>query len=352
MKPDFRQLLRQLQQLQLIQQGERLQPPKAFLSQAPLDPEAQQVIEQLCSQGWRSKDNFCLELPLALNEDGIPTPLIERRQGVPCEDEKCRYRYIVATALRNLRGAQRAGEHHAQHAGLLGRYFASLHFNDAFAVDATELRFLDERLLRENSAVAIQHLRAFRDAGVDVVWIKGVRTSRVAVLFIDSVLEGSTEILDEAAYFFRRAEGIWERFGDEPDTNEKSRRQHHFAAPRPKRISHWSTRRLLSFIGWEMLFAFLASLLLAPVLGLIDVQLEVPIWLLLVILLPLGWISGRALFQAIKPYKELLEEASFAFFKLPAALRQFEEDREFFRRTMTKFAEENSSEDDDLDPLP
>ncbi len=61
---------------------------------------------------------------------------------------------------------------------LRARHFVTIDLNKVVAVDGTALKALSETHLHENDPRAIQYLRAFRDAGADVIWIRGARSRR------------------------------------------------------------------------------------------------------------------------------------------------------------------------------
>lgn len=153
-----------------------------------------------------------LELPPEPDENGEPTPLRDRHAGVPADEigPDDAYRYLVAPLLRDKRAACRAAERRAQHAGSLTRLFATVGLHKAVAADATQLKGLSEELLLNKDPEAMQYLRAFRDRGIDIIWVRrSSAKSYVAVMFTDAI-GGSIEVIEELIATLNRDEQRWE----------------------------------------------------------------------------------------------------------------------------------------------
>jgi hypothetical protein len=337
-----------LRRLRLLQASAREFPPKVFAHDEPLDPATQDAVQQLSSQRLSLSASGCLELSPAFDENGAPTPLIDRYDGVPCDKPRCKYRYVVAAVFREPGAAQRSAARKAQYSGGITRYFVAVDFRDAVVVDARDLRFLTEALLRDNDALALSYLRAFRDIGADAIWATGMNSPEVAVIFIEAI-DTTIEVSDEALYFFDRESQTWTRLSPNAPESPARKESRRLPSPKPpRRISHWSPRRLITFAVWEMFFATVASLFSDPLLHLLDSDLQVPIWLAAIVAMFFGWFIGRALFHGLQPYRELMREIrSFLVEqRLNASrLETLEQEREFLRREVTRLLEERGDAD-------
>lgn len=322
----------------------------AFAVSEPLDPTAQELVEQLVRGPVSIATSAYVELPPAFDADGVPRPLADRSHGIPSSEADDRFRYIVAALLRDRRSAERVAERHVQRVGAVIRYFSCLGLHNARAADATALPHISERLLQENDVTAIRYLRAFRDAGADVILVRGTRTRAVAILFLEKLGE-SVDVFDEAAYVYDRARRHWRRLGTGTEPPSGRGRLHLPVHHRAKRIAHWSLRRIVSFLAWELLFAAVASAAIGPILRLFGTEVVVPIWILALITLPLGWIAGAPLYRAVRPFRDFVSDFVFVVREFPALLRQFREESAYVRRLMTKRADDEVSEDHlDADP--
>jgi hypothetical protein len=132
---------------------------------------------------------------------GRPRPFVEHRDGPPCADPTCPYRYQVGTPHRTAESALRAGASHAVPGASVARTFVKLSLTDALAVDATEIEQLDSHRLAVNDPAAHELVRSLADEGYDIAWIRAAGGGHLMLVFTRSFGSG-VEIVSERSRLY------------------------------------------------------------------------------------------------------------------------------------------------------
>jgi hypothetical protein len=295
----FRRLIREL--------FERRQtfPRPLFLEASIVDPDDQRDAQRLRATALRITAGAFVDLPVQAR-NGLPTPFVLRAERPDPDVEDDPYRYLTLTLLGSREAAETAARRKLPPNGEVMRYVVELDLRNALVFDAVEHPQLSWARLHRNDPLARQMLKACRDAGADLVLIrlKDVRSTgqQYAAVMFQAAVGDTVQVIDEAPYIFDRESQRWNGpngGGPSGSTIAVSLRSRLPLAPR--RISHWSARRFLSFAGWELLWASIAALLINPIAGLSGASVRVPVWSVLVVTLPLGWYSGKTLLRAVHP---------------------------------------------------
>jgi hypothetical protein len=340
-----------------------------------VDPDTEAIVRVLMSERACAVDlQAFMQLPLDPDAQLRPKPFVLRRDGVPCSREQCSYGYVAAPLLADDAAQRQVAYRQSEHQGRLLRYFVTLAFRRAVMVDCTDLLYLDERALRDNESRAVAYLRALRDAGADVLWIRGTSASRIAVIFTESV-GSAIEVVDEAPHAL--VGDSWQRMtppadppADEPPPG--GREPHSQLVLRVSFASRFllrlgsRLRRHRMLLVWELSIGMLCALV-APDLtrlfsSLIGFSITLPLWSVLVASVLGGWLIALVLSKRAGPYVRLVLELLTVIRGLPSLEDRLRQDRDFFRRAATEMlgssyadglsgagSAESEEEDDDDD---
>jgi len=270
-----------------------------------VDPSVEANVMQVMGRAAATSAEMVLELSPHLDLDtGGSRRFADRTAGVSCGDASCSYRFEMGAAHDNLETAQRVAERHSQGAGAVARHFVSLRFRQATGVDTTSDEdlsledVLNEDLIADQDPTAIQYIRAFRDQGVDVLWVPGCDDGQVVIVFTQGVEDIADLRRDELGCLVDRS-WIWmssnERDGDR--LQRRSRRSWATAKLPSSPFRRWSSARKLGFALWEGVLAFLIAKFAEPFLRLVGAPVAVPLIPVVLVTLVIGWFLGAKLLE-------------------------------------------------------
>jgi len=136
-----------------------------------------------------------------------PLPFAERSDAAANEEHLPAYAYVLAV-LTGDRERLEASAREQLRVGAV-RSFVTLELHRACVMDCRSLPQIDEARLRAHDAASIAIVRACRDAGADLLLIRGTLSERIAVLFTAAVGDRIRVLGEEAAVL--RADGRWAR---------------------------------------------------------------------------------------------------------------------------------------------
>jgi len=273
----------------------------------------------------------------------------ERQNGDPTSEDPCPRRFVI-TPLLNDRGAcARAASRGAPHRGQVLRIFVELRFRQAQVVNCTRLTHLDERAVRNHEPAAVAAVRALRDAGADVLLIRGEHTRHVGVVFVDAI--GSTIVIaDEAPHTL--VDGQWRRASPGRDR---------------RGVRRWTIgstpRRLGLLIAWQLLVALAvggvinsAANVVAYVSGL---RIVVPVWLILALSLVIAIFVGLRLRVHFRRWRRFVTEIVSTASRMSLIqegrkdeLKGMRDEADFWRDSAQAEIDLKLEDDDDDDPSP
>jgi hypothetical protein len=224
-------------------------------------------LQEVVEQARYTSDRMALHLAPRFESDA-PLAFAKRRDGAPCDVADCPYAFVLAVPTRSRDGAERAAG--AQFEPGATRYFVELRLLNACVMSCEELRQIDERKLRDADPTANATLRWLREAGADVLLIRGERSRRTAVVFKQAIGR-SVEVMDEAAATLQH-DGTWVREALEPARS-------HDRWPALARKPRWlRDRPRVGRVAWELAIAFVCFLLAPPVAAVAGTSVTVPVW--------------------------------------------------------------------------
>lgn len=248
---------------------------------------------------------------------GRLVPFARRRDGVPCGDDACCYRYVCTPLYRTADACRRVVGRWAPHDGALLRIFVTLHFRHARVEDCTDSPTIDERALRSNEPAAIAELRRLRDEGADVLYVRGEHARSVGVIFATAI--GSTVIVSEEAPHIL-ADGGWTPVPAVPPSRQELGRP---------------PRSVAGLVAWQLLVVLVVG---ATITGWASVAADVsgqavavPIWLVVVMSLPIAIFASARLLVVLRRWQRVQRAALISqarMDKLEAGMRQ---ELEFWR---------------------
>ncbi len=311
-----------------------------------VDPHDIERAELLVSERRQTVTmKMSLQLRCSPGANGHPQPFADRREGVPCPQANCGYRYVASPVSPSHRAAADAARRHRQYRGRLMRYLVDLELRKAVAVDCMDLRDLDERTLRDNEPRAVAYLRALRDAGADLLWIRG-SGGRVGVVFTGSV--GSTIKVVEEGIYALEADGSWSQLSTASSAPVIAAGHPRLRREKLPRVFRWSYRRNLLLLAWQLLVAVVCCIAAPALVALMGIEVRVPLWVMLLISLPLGWLLARMAYRSLKPYLQIARQILTAVTRLSDLESEWRDNRDFLRTAATEILEE-SAEDKDED---
>lgn len=210
-----------------------------------------------------------LHMPPRVDADGRAIRLAERHDGAPCRYEDCPDEWFFAMPMLDRMTAERAAARGSRPAAL--RYFAKVRLASALVLDATEFA-VSEASLRANDPHAAAIASAMREAGADMLVVRGIHAPRVAVVFRHAIGD-RIRVLDEAEMTLG-ADGRWQRQVREPAPAERGAWRASLGGVR------WPRRLLrMRSLASELVLA-LACFMLAPVVtDALGSSVTVPLWL-------------------------------------------------------------------------
>jgi hypothetical protein len=246
---------------------------------------------------------ICIELSPELHGPPSPPPFGERSHGPDDADADADdYGFLIAPALGNLAAGERVARRRAPHRGSILRRLVTLHLHGVDARDGTKLTGIDEYSLRSNDAHATDLLRTFRDSGVDILFVRGTYAPYVAVIFTAAV--GTTiEVVDDATYALL-ADGRWERLASDELLRRDPLRLRRLAATRAH--GWW-----LHLIWYFAVALFVGGVLRGVTNGVApyrDTVSTVPLWLIFVVAIPIGWFLATRMQRQLNRWEGLMTE--------------------------------------------
>jgi hypothetical protein len=237
-------------------------------------------------------ERIALQLPPLIDADHGPVAFADRRDGVPCDNADCDYAFVLGVPVRNrARAQQRALE---QLQARSTRYFVDLELDEACVMSCEDLADIDEQKLRLADPTAIAILRLLRDAGADVLLIRGILSARIAVVFKQSIGR-RVRVVDEAAASSVGHQGAWVRDALEP-ARTQDRWRALIAQPRG------SARRLRpTRMAWELAIALICFLLAPYIVDAAGREVTMPLWAELFAGVGFGGIGAAIAWRAAVP---------------------------------------------------
>jgi uncharacterized integral membrane protein len=314
-----------------------------------LDPHDRRHADLLVSERGRrpATERVAVQVRLAADGPERLRPFAERRDSIPLARD---YEYIVAPLMCSHDAAVQAARRQGQKRGRAMRCVVDLELRGALMVDCTDVRHLDERALHDNEPRAMALLRALRDVGVDLIWLRA-GAGHVAVIFTQSV-GWTIRVLGETIYEVH-ADGppsavAASKFATSATpaspSSEPQRRSPRRLRTIPRR---WSWGRLLVLFGGQLLVAIFCAIIAPAAVGLLGIEISLPLWVVLVASVLLGSILAQMACKTLKPHLQRLLAFFNAVGRLPDALRELREDRDYLRKGMTEMLEEAREDEED-----
>jgi hypothetical protein len=224
-------------------------------------------LQEVVDRATYTSGRIALQLPPRFDGD-IPLPFAKRRDGAPCDVADCPYAFVLGVPTHSRESAEREARRQLQPRAT--RYFVELRLANACVMSCEELTQIDEPKLRAADPTANATLRLLREAGADVLLIRGSLSSRAAVVFKQAIGR-RVQVVDEAAATVGH-DGRWVR---ELVGKARSQDRWRSLARRPR----WFRQRpRAGRVAWELTIALVCFLLAPPIAALAGTTLTVPVW--------------------------------------------------------------------------
>jgi hypothetical protein len=230
-------------------------------AEPPLDRSG---LQEVVEQATRTSAQMALHLAPRFDSDHVPISLAERRDSLPCGAADCAYAFVLAVPLRSRESAERSARR--QLPPRATRSFVELQLANACVMSCEHLAQIDEERVRDAEPTATATLRLLRDAGADVLFIRGRFSRRVAVVFTQAIGRQVQVVAEGAATV--GYDGTWVSDTPEPPQSPDGWRA---LVHRPQ----WPGA---GRIAWELTIALVCFLLAPPLAKLAGATLTVPVW--------------------------------------------------------------------------
>jgi len=222
-------------------------------------------VQEVIEQARYTSGGISLQLPPRFDGDA-PLAFAKRRDGAPCDVADCPYAFVLAVPTHSRESSEREAARQLRPGAT--RYFVRLRLADACVMSCEQLTQIDEAKLRAADPVANATLRLLREAGADVLLVRGILTRRTAVVFKQSIGR-KVHVVDEAAATVG-SDGIWVREALEPARDRW---------PALTRMPRWlRDRPRAGRVAWELAIALACFLAAPPLATLAGTTLTVPVW--------------------------------------------------------------------------
>ena len=223
-------------------------------------------VQEVVDRATYASVRLALHLAPLFDDDHAPPPFAKRRDSFPCGVADCAYAFVLAVPLRDREHAEQQARRQMPPGAT--RYFVDLQLADACVMSCEGLAQIDEERVRAAEPIATATLRLLREAGADVLFIRGSHSGRVAVVFTQAigrrvlvVAEGAATVGDD---------GTW--IPDLPVRRTAGGRS------RTCLIGVGVGRPRVGRMAWELAIALVCFLLAPPLAELAGATLTVPVW--------------------------------------------------------------------------
>lgn len=228
-------------------------------------PQDRSGLEEVVEQATYMSGRMALHLAPRFDRDHAPLPFAGRRDGVPCSVPHCAYAFVLAVPVRSRESAEREARRQLQPRAT--RWFVDLRLANACVMSCENLTQIDEAKLRAADPTANATLRLLREAGADILLIRGSRSGRAAVVFKQAIGQ-QVHVAEETAATLGH-DGTWVR------TAVRS----HDGWRVLTRMPLWpGARPRAGRMGWELTIALVCFLLAPPLARVAGTTLTVPVW--------------------------------------------------------------------------